>query len=208
LADERKNYIEAVDRHFLELARNSGKNWLDIGSGDGLRAVRLNQLLEKTLTLMEPSRLLSYDFEEAHPDVSVIRSTLSSANVSRQFDLVSMLWNVVGHLNSLEDSLRRIHGMLAEDGVLFLDANSPFNVRRFGLQAVFRNLARKGQIQFSWPESNSPGRVNFFGSRVLSEKLKSAGFDPSFHYIDYDNGLPALSEYTGSIVCTARKRRP
>ncbi len=207
LVNERRNYLEAVDRHFLELAKDSGSKWLDVGSGDGFRAVQLNRHLNKELTLVEPSLLLASDFEEAHPGIAVIRSTLSSAKISRQFDLVSMLWNVIGHLDSLDDSLRKIHGMLADDGVIFLDANSPFNFRRFGLLAVFKNLARKVPIQFSWPEKNSPGRVNFFGRRVLRNKLKLAGFVPKFQYIDYDSGLPASSEYTGSIVCTARKRR-
>lgn len=207
LTEQRRSYLQAVDRHFLELAKSCGKNWLDIGSGDGIRAVLLNQFLGKTLTLIEPSRLLAPSFEELNPEVSVIRSTLSSAKISRQFDLISMLWNVVGHLGSLDDSLRIVHKILADDGVLFLDANSPFNVRRFGLQAVVRNMTRRGQIQFPWPDSNSLGQVNFFGRRVLSKKLKLAGFAPDFHYVQYDNGLPALSQYTGSIICIARKRR-
>lgn len=207
LADQRRSYLEAVDRLFLELAKNSGNHWLDIGSGDGFRAVQLNRQLDKTLTLLEPSLLLASDFEETHSDITVIRSTLSSAKISRQFDLVSMLWNVIGHVDSLDDSLKKIYGVLADDGVIFLDANSPFNVRRFGFLAVFRNLASTGPIQFSWPDRNSPGRVNFFGRRVLKTKLELAGFVPEFRYINYDNGLPASSEFTGSIVCIARKRR-
>jgi len=207
LAGERSAYNSGVDRAFSSLARTQGAEWLDVGSGDATRALRLNRELRKTLTVLEPSSLLPSSFESDYPSVGVIRGQIEDADFGREFDIVSMLWNVVGHLESLRATLLKVHERLSPSGVLFFDANSCLNVSRFGVTTVMKNFIRRApRLSFPWPDEDSKTSVNFYSRRFLKVQLTRAGFSPSFSYINYDTGLPASSAFDGSMVIVAKKR--
>jgi hypothetical protein len=206
LSLSRKEYNASVDSRLTSLAGGLGPRWLDIGSGDGVRALGLNRELQKSLTVLEPSTLLPKTFESNHPDVRVIRSQLEFVDLNHEFDLVTMLWNVVGHLDSLSTSLQRVAKWTAPSGLLFFDLNSPLNIRRFGLASVLNNLVQGGQtLSFPWPATDSDSSVRFYRRRYLVSELARAGFQASFSYLDYDSGLPTKSGFTGSLIVVARK---
>ena len=205
ISERRRRYNTAVDNHFVALAQAAGGRWLDVGTGDGKRALELNRLLSKDLTVVEPSSLLEDSFELKNPEVNVIRASFDEIDESLTFDVVSALWNVVGHVDSLELFLAQVWNLLDDDGLLFFDVNSPFNWRRFGLNAVTKNLlSRRNSYSFTW-NSAVPSTVNFYRISFIVAQLKSAGFLPSISYLDYETGIQVSSGFLGSAVVSARK---
>lgn len=206
LSLSRSNYNAAVDSRLVSLSGQLGPRWLDIGAGDGARALSLNHELKKNLTVLEPSALLPKTFESSHPKIRVVRSQLEFADFDHEFDVVTMLWNVVGHLESLRSCLRQVAKWTAPSGLLFFDVNSPLNVRRFGLAPVLKNVTKGGQmLSFPWPQTDSDSSVTFYRRRYLVAELAEAGFLASCSYLDYDSGLPTHSGFTGSMVVVAKK---
>lgn len=205
ISDQRRRYNAAVDKQFLKVAQSVGRRWLDIGTGDGKRALGLNRILLKELTVVEPSSLLDNSFEMKNPDVAVVRASFESVLGLGRFDVVSGLWNVVGHVESLESFFRKAWELLDEGGLLFFDANSPFNMRRFGARAALRNLfSGRSTFSFSWnPAAVSP--VSLHRASAIVSLLETIGFSTSILYLDYENGNQVSSGFLGSVVVTARK---
>lgn len=205
ISEQRRLYNSAVDKQFFKVAQSVGRRWLDIGTGDGKRALRLNRALSKELTVVEPSSLLDDTFEAKNPDVKVIRASFESVGGSGRFDVISGLWNVVGHVESLEGFFHKAWHLLDEGGLLFFDANSPFNVRRFGARAALRNLlSRQTSFSFNW-SSLAVSPVIFYRTSAIVAHLEATGFSTSILYLDYENGNPVSSGFLGSVVVTARK---
>ena len=205
LAESRRNYNAAVDKQFIRLAKSAGRRWLDIGAGDGKRALALNRALSKDLTLVEPSSLLENSFELKHPELRVIRASFDEIDAPLTFDVVSALWNVVGHVDSLEEFLRHVWAILDEGGLLFFDVNSPLNWKRFGAKAVAKNLlSQKESFSFAW-NPTVPSTVNFYRISFIRAQLNQVGFSSSVTYFDYENGNQVRSAFQGSAVIAARK---
>ena len=207
LALEREAYNHAVDREFCAVASAAGPRWLDAGAGDAKRTLALNTIVKKELTVVEPSLLLEPSFELDHPAVEVIRDSFEEIETETSFDLVSALWNVVGHVDSLPEFFGKVWDILAQDGVFLFDVNSPLNFRKFGLSAVSRNLlSSKAQtLSFNWNPTVPHSRVNFYRTSLIARHLSTAGFISTVKFIDYASGKPAFSGFTGSAIFTARK---
>jgi 2-polyprenyl-3-methyl-5-hydroxy-6-metoxy-1,4-benzoquinol methylase len=202
----REKYINGVNRDFLKIAKDKGLNWLDIGSGDSIRSAYLNTILGKKLTVLEPSELLTKDFECSNPDIKFLRTSIEEIEFLEKFDVISLLWNVVGHLTNLEATLKKIYNALHPGGVLYFDTNSPFNLIEYGVRQVVKNFFSKQEyLKFSWPDSNSESYVLFYKKSYLIKILKEAGFSVSVRNINYDSGNSVRSCFFGSMVVTAKK---
>lgn len=208
LVEPRRFYLEAVDRRFRDISRITGARWLDVGTGDGSRALALNSVIAKSLTVVEPSSLLPESFEEDHPDTVVIRRSLNDAAISESFGLISALWNVVGHVESLPGFLAKCSELLDDDGVFFFDLNSPFNLKRFGLRAVARNFFSKSdEYSFQWNPSLPDSRVKFYRVSYVLDQLSLLGFRSTVSFVDYESGRSVGSSFLGSAVVVAIKQR-
>lgn len=205
IANQRESYLHAVNDHFLSVAKNEGPNWLDIGSGNGARTLLLNENLKKRLSIIEPSGLLPKTFEKSNPEVHVIRRRVEDAVFERTFDIVTMFWNVIGHLESLEECLRFIGYSLRSNGLLYFDANSALNVRRFGVANVARNLLHSRSVRYPWPNAESDTVVEIYRKSFVVHFLKKAGFQVEIRYLDYDRGDWVQNEFQGSFIILARK---
>jgi SAM-dependent methyltransferase len=205
ISGQRTTYLQAVDNHFLSLAENEGPDWLDIGSGDGVRALLLNEKLKKNLSVIEPSELLPRTFERSNPEVQVIRRRVEDLEFEREFDIVTMLWNVIGHLESLKDCLRFIRKSLKPHGLLYFDSNSALNLRRFGAADVARNLLHTQSVKYPWPNPDSETFVEIFRKSFLERALKEAGFQVEVRYLDYDRGEWVQNQFQGSFIILARR---
>ena len=137
LSRRREPYLRAVESCIQQRVPPGSGSMLDIGAGDGARALRITAASAiKRLILLEPSagmaRLISHKAE-----IWPIRAEeLDSAAISERFDVITCLWNVLGHVRR-EDSraraLANVARLLSPEGKFFIDVNHRYNVRAYGV---------------------------------------------------------------------------
>ena len=167
MSQRRKPYLDRIDQLTLARVPYDSRSLLDVGAGDGKRALQIagNAGLREVV-LLEPSaemikgaakqaeiwriRAENLDSDEAPP-----------ADRDCRFDVITCLWNVLGHIRPAETRvrvLRRLGRLLSQPGRLFLDVHHRYNLRSYGL---LRTATRFLQDQL-WPgESNGDVSVSW-----------------------------------------------
>ena len=202
-SEEKSAYIDAVDRIVARRVPQHARSLLDVGAGDGVRAVRLARSCGiETVVLAEPSSAL-HALCLAQPVAEVWRAHAEALpETARRFDVVTCLWNVLGHVAGREARLRALAGMgakLAGGGVLFLDVNNRYNAAHYGWPAVLKNLLRDTLKpatagDFIANRKDPQGAtmhtfVHVFSRGELHALCRDAGLKPvEEHYLDYDTG--------------------
>lgn len=145
----RRRYLDAVDR--LVLQGLTGTSLLDVGSGDGERALAIaGRAGLSRVVLCEPSAAMrglcriGAGPAGARVDLLDLRAE-DLDRLGERFDNVICLWNVLGHVPARADRVRALRNMgalLAPGGRLQLDVNNRYNVRAYGLGTVLWNRVR------------------------------------------------------------------
>lgn len=154
LCERRLNYINAVDKIVIDeisLLVPHVKSMLDVGAADGVRGIHIAKLAGvKSLTLLEPSGAMVALINQPKPPqnmkLKVIQGTAENISnfigKSEKFDVITMLWNVLGHVPDHESritALVRMKRYLSKKGLLLFDLNNRYNVRAYGKQIVLKN---------------------------------------------------------------------
>jgi len=155
LCGRRKAYLEAVETLILERIPAGSRSVLDLGSGDGKRALHIAQVAGiERLVMLEPSaampargagkgELWRFRAEDVRPD-----------SISERFDVITCLWNVLGHITTADkrqQALSRAAHLLSPGGLLFLDVIHRYNLRSYG---VVPTCARWIRDQVAWSDEN------------------------------------------------------
>ena len=117
------------------------KNLLDIGAGDGHRAMKIakmSQISDIILCDPEPSMI---ELCKKH-NVSDIWMTSAETIVynKNKFDVILCLWNVIGHINSNDNRIKALNIMselLSSNGLLFIDFSNRYNAKYYGYLKTF-----------------------------------------------------------------------
>src|SRR5579872_18567 len=125
LAEERRNYLGAVERLVAAAIPAGSSSLLDVGAGDGSRSKRIAQsrgILK--LVLLEPAVAMQC---AGRPDGEVWTMRAEDLHrVETRFDVILCLWNVLGHIfpaASRREVLRHFARLLSADGKAFIDVN-------------------------------------------------------------------------------------
>lgn len=150
----RQKYHDAVELQIVSAVRASGgqpiTSFLDIGTGDGVRASRLAaQLMPYRTTLVDVSPRMCELARTNFPGATVLTADASTLEFAKElngqrFDVVTCLWGVLG---LIEESSRRsllltLSRLLARGGSIFLDVPNSLNGRHYGLRAAVKGAAR------------------------------------------------------------------
>ncbi|WP_417372074.1 methyltransferase domain-containing protein [Gelidibacter japonicus] len=205
---ERLPYLNAIDDLVVEKMKNhSNLNYLDIGSGDGRRAIKItNKLNISKLSLLEDSegmlKLLN--------DKKVILHNVSFFEFSSNdsYDLITCLWNVLGHFPSKNhrfEFFHKIENLLSEKGVLIFDVNNRYNISYYGFENVMNNLVNDRSNNedtgwFSLRNENVATKVYIHNPFDINEYLK----DTSLQLIDtlfvnYETGNLEKTFFEGQL---------
>lgn len=217
ISRSRKPYLAAIERLIVEGAPDRPEAMLDVGAGDGRRATRIAQAVgARSLVLVEPSAAMASACRELRP-AAVWGATAQELPVRRAgFDVVTCLWNVLGHVPSAEqrvEGLRRMRASLSDRGRLFVDVNHRYNARAYGRLATLgrglRDLLapspRNGDVVVRFHvdgrEIRCAGHV--FTAREMERLFAAAGLSIlRRHVVDYATGELRRLPVSGQLLYT------
>ena len=201
LAQQRRAYLDSIDRLIAARIPPGGRSLLDVGAGDGARAARIAAAAGlPDLTLLEPSGVM-----RSHCPAQANLWAMRAEDLGQRqgsFDVITCLWNVLGHIlpaAARAEVLRQFARLVSADGIVFLDLNHRYNARHYGALATAARFLRdrvspgdrNGDVRVSWDieghRVSTTGHV--FTHREFSALSTAAGLRIEQRFIvDYASG--------------------
>jgi SAM-dependent methyltransferase len=218
----REPYLRGVEREIISRMPLGGRSLLDVGAGDGARALHIaSQLGIGQVVLVEPSRQMagaSAEFAEVWP---VRAEELDSRGGERaaRFDIITCLWNVLGHVPTAKKrlhALRAITSLLTPDGRFFLDVNHRYNVRSYGILPTSARWIRdflspgdkNGDVRAEWNagEAKLSTFGHVFSHGEIVRLAAAAGLEMEERVVvDYETGRTRRFAFEGNLLYVFRR---
>lgn len=208
ISKRRKSYLDAVDNFIIEKKYpNKIENYLDIGAGDGRRTVKIMSALNiKKGWALDDSIQMLKDLNAA--EIKKINMPLKDFKTDQTFDLITCLWNVLGHVVSREERnnfLSKVSTLLSPGGYFVFDVNNRYNIKQYGYNNVMENLKNDHR------QSKTKGVFKLSDSKVSTQVYIHSPFDieeyvshnfklDGNYYIDYDTGQEVESFFEGQLL--------
>ncbi len=213
-ARRRSAYLQGVDRCLVRWMSAGVASMLDVGSGDGSRAVRLAETIGATrLVLSDPSTAMVERCRRHSVSDVWCCAAEGLPDGPERFDLITCLWNVLAEVEGTSkrvQALTRMCACLSPRGRIVLDVHNRYNVATAGVARVaarmWRDLVRpsdsNGEIDVLWNVAGQqiPSRGYLFTPRDMSGLVLAAGLRVVHQtYLDYDTGA-VRGPWTGQMV--------
>lgn len=182
-AEKRKPYLRKIEDLVIARAARNG-SLLDVGAGDGSRALRIAREANLArVVLLEASTKMR---AQCPQNIEIWPcSLLEAPDQGPQFEIITCLWNVLGHVKGAQQrmfALSRMKKLLAPQGMIFLDVNHRYNATSYGWGKVFLRMAndfcrrseKHGDVIVSW---NAGGQIVRTRSHVFSHGEMKRLFD-------------------------------
>jgi 2-polyprenyl-3-methyl-5-hydroxy-6-metoxy-1,4-benzoquinol methylase len=217
LAEQRRPYLEGIDRLVLSEIPAGSRSLLDVGSGDGTRARRIAQARGiAELALLEPSLAM-----QGNGGADVTFWTMRAEelhSVQAEFDVITCLWNVLGHISSSRsriEVLRQIGRLVSRKGTIFVDVNHRYNARHYGpLRTAVRFLRdwvspddKNGDVVVTWNvgETRCTTVGHVFTDQEFRAQSLTAGLSIEKKFaVDYDTGAERQWNCEGNLLYVLR----
>ena len=218
LSVRRKAYLEAVEILILQRIPAGSRSVLDLGSGDGKRALRIARTrgIER-LVMLEPSAAMPAQ-GAGHGELWPFRAEdLGPDTIPERFDVITCLWNVLGHITTAQKRQQAVSSaahLLSQGGLLFLDVIHRYNLRSYG---VIPTCARWIRDQLAWSDENGDvtakwlgGTINTYGHvfthREIVQLAKAAGLEIEERIVvDYNHGKKHHFACLGNLLYVFRR---
>ena len=214
-------YISSVNE-FIYKESALLSSLVDVGSGDGKRGkVIANKLNISDVTFIDNSDGM-FTLARQIPDVRVIKDDITRKYFAteRAYGLVLCLWNVLGHIDTVEgrkNAISNLSKLLTNDGVLIIDVNNRYNCRHYGKMAVAVNIMkdiftpndRRGDFDLNINISSGAikTKVHVFNPREIRNLISSAGLRVErMQVVNYDTGENERRFWNGQLVYKIRKK--
>jgi 2-polyprenyl-3-methyl-5-hydroxy-6-metoxy-1,4-benzoquinol methylase len=215
LSAKHEPYLRSVENVVISRITRGSQSLLDVGAGDGSRALRLTaESGIKRVVLIEPSTEMvgsSADHAEAWP---IRAEDLNAESISERFDIITCLWNVLGHIPTAERrqrALSAISGLLSRKGKFFLDVNHRYHLRSYGvlptstrwIHDLFHRNERNGDVITKWSVGDTSistyGHV--FTHREIMRLAHATGLELEERIvIDYQDGRLRRWSIQGNLL--------
>ncbi|MGC9946171.1 MAG: methyltransferase domain-containing protein [Bryobacteraceae bacterium] len=221
LANQRRAYLEAVERLVVAETPPGSRSLLDVGAGDGARAARIAAAAGlPDLNLLEPSESM----RSRCPAQCAIWAMRAEDLHCRQgsFDIVTCLWNVLGHIFPAAariDVLRQFARLVSPPGKIFIDVNHRYNARHYGILATAIRCLRDrvspagshGDVRVVWDIEGqrcaTTGHV--FTHAEFTALSRAAGLSIENRFvIDYASGELRRRSFAGNLLYVLRRPMP
>lgn len=219
LADSYKCFLENKAAYLrkieeLVIANIAGaRSLLDVGAGDGTRTLRITQAAAiSNVALVEPSAGMRGQCRQK-VEYWPCRAAEIPETAS-QFDVITCLWNVLGHLESHEERLfvlSRLRGHLAPSGAIFLDVNHRYNAAAYGGAKTLLRMAydrvfpseKNGDVVVRWPVGDGSIRTrgHVFTQAELNDLFRGSGLTIRRRWVvHYQSGEQRKSPLFGNLL--------
>lgn len=215
-AGNRRAYLDAVDRLILDRApKGTAHRYLDVGAGDGRRtAVIAAGVGAASVTVVDNCGPMLAGCR-THPSWRIVEAPLEEfADDAVRYDLITCLWNVLGHV---EDdarrgrALRNLRSLSAPGGQIFIDVNNRYNAGAYGMWRCARNMAldavrrsdRTGDISFTLRIGHEavPSSTHLFSPFEIRRLIRDAGLRVVDEIVvDYRTGRVRRSVFAGQML--------
>ena len=217
LSDQRRAYLDTVERLVVGGIPLGKRSLLDVGSGDGARAARIaTEAGLRDVTLLEPSAAMRSRCQ-GQPNIWA----MPAENLHRQrgsFDVITCLWNVLGHIfppHARVEAMRQFARLLASEGRIFIDVNHRYNARHYGALATATRFLRdqvlpgiaNGDVKVVWDLDGQPCATagHVFTHREFAALARAAGLRIEKRFvIDYATGQLQQRSYQGNLLYVLR----
>jgi len=211
----RAAYLEGIERLVIASLPPGTRSLLDVGAGDGTRAVRIARAAGiPTLVLAEPSRAMAEECRRRGASAVWTEPAEALPEGAGPFDAMTCLWNVLGHVPSEAarvEALRRMGGLLSERGILFLDVNHRYNAQAYGLPRTIARLLfdrirpseRNGDVSVAWRLQDRAvrGVGHVFTRGEMARIAGPSGLRVrSLRFVDYGTGEEVRRAWSGQLL--------
>jgi 2-polyprenyl-3-methyl-5-hydroxy-6-metoxy-1,4-benzoquinol methylase len=211
-ANTRAPYLRKIEDVVIAHTPRTG-SLLDVGAGDGSRALRIAHSTDmRHIVLLEPSPGMR---SQCPPNLEIWPYSASEIPDSElQFDVITCLWNVLGHLEGPQQrasALVQFRKMLAPQGMVFLDVSHRYNAESYGWSMTFLRMAgdfflrseKRGDVAVAWKAGvrtiHTTGHV--FTHREIKRLVRSAGLKILGHWIiSYETGRESKLPLRGHLL--------
>lgn len=215
----RSAYLSTVEQQIAARIPAGAKSLLDIGAGDGSRAMRIASAAGiSRVTLLEPSAKMS---GETPAGCEVWRSRAEELNagaVAERFDVITCLWNVLGHIPSdgRVHALRAAAHLLSPAGLMFVDVIHRYNMRSYGATMTAARWLRdriapgdsNGDVKAHW--QTAAGDISTYGHVFTDREMRSLATAAGLQHverivIDYETGAIRRASWAGNLLYVFRR---
>jgi 2-polyprenyl-3-methyl-5-hydroxy-6-metoxy-1,4-benzoquinol methylase len=217
LAEQRKPYLDSVDRIVIAEISPGSRSLLDVGAGDGTRARRIAQSRGiSELALIEPSEAM-----QRNGLVDASAHTMRAQDLQllqAKFEIITCLWNVLGHISQPSDRvevLRQFARLLMPGGKIFVDVNHRYNARHYGLLPTAMRFfhdrlfqgEKNGDVVVSWDVGGTRCATlgHVFTHQEVRRLCRSAGLSIEKAFVlDYATGQLRRWKFEGHLLYVLR----
>ena len=213
ISDERRAYLDAVERLIIAEIPAGSRSLLDVGAGDGARAERIARAAGlRDVVLVEPSAGMRAQCPP-HATIWAMRAEHLRERAG-SFDVITCLWNVLGHVfpaQARAEALRQFARLAAPNGRIFIDVNHRYNARHYGAIKTLLRFAgdlgaragAHGDVQVAWDiagcHSVSTGHV--FTHAEFAALARGAGLRIVRRFVvDYASGALRRWSWEGHLI--------
>ncbi len=219
-SNRRAAYLRSVEAHIQSRIPAGAASLLDIGAGDGSRTLRIAAAANLfRVVLLEPSSGMRSALPECAELWPVRCEAVQVSNISQRFDVITCLWNVLGHVQGAPTRARAL-GVAAEllspGGLLFVDVIHRYNLPSYGLVMTAARWLRdqlapsdtSGDVVDKW--QTAAGEIKAYGhvfaDREVRKLAESAGLECLERIvIDYETGATRRVGCLGNLLYVFRR---
>jgi hypothetical protein len=215
----RAAYLAGVEELIATRIPAGASSLLDIGAGDGSRAVRIASTSGiSRVALLEPSTSMAGEIPSGCEAWRTRVEDLDVSQVAVRFDVITCLWNVLGHVEGFKLRVRALRiaaQLLSPKGLLFVDVIHRYNVRSYGIVITAArwlgdHLAPsddRGDVKARWQTSG--GEISTYGHVFTHGEMERLAQSAGFKWrervvIDYRTGEVRRPSCMGNLLYVLR----
>lgn len=215
LSRGKKAYLKQVEDLVIERVPKGAQSLLDIGAGDGKRAMQIARTAGiGRIVLLEPSARMR-ERADASNEVLPIRAEQLDPRENR-FDVIMCLWNVLGHIPTANrwGVLTRCAAALSTEGVFLLDVNHRYNMKAYGFwptsgrmlyDKIFPNVSN-GDVAMQWQGQEFTTYGHVFTQSEMRMMIDAADLKiVEKLFVDYHSGEIQHSGFKGNLFYVLRR---